>query len=171
MWPFSLAFINLTLSGSSICSYSKYYFSSLIQSINSFGLSFPKKCGNIKLTSFSNLANGFEKPFLFRVQKFYFFFLSNLSFFSFIITLIFDGKVHPSTHLLLQCLCLPLEGSKTLSCNPYGSSWRHLHASGKTLVQTRNPNHSPGINYLTIDDLFTHSGTPALIPLEEGCSP
>ncbi|WP_285184159.1 hypothetical protein, partial [Mycobacterium tuberculosis] len=83
------------------------------------------KCGNFELRFFSNIGKGFEKLFFIWVQNFFFFFfLIRLSFFSFIFTLIPYGKVHPSMHLLFV----------------EASLWKHLCASGRTLVQTRNPN-------------------------------
>ena len=54
-WPFSLAFANLTLSGSLISSYSKYSSSSLIQSINSSSFRFPKNTPTSIVGLFSNL--------------------------------------------------------------------------------------------------------------------
>ena len=59
-WPFSLASANFTLSGSSISSCSKYSSSSLIQLINSFGLSFLENVGTLNLGLFPILVRALK---------------------------------------------------------------------------------------------------------------
>ena len=91
--------------------------------------------------------------------------MSNIFFFFiFLLTFISCDNIQSSADLLLQCLNFPLESSNLLRINNSNpstmfSSWRHLLDS--------NPQpHNPGANCLTVGALSTHSGKPALIPLD-----